>query len=45
MISQAVCMQATTRDRPIVSGTKMKWYTVVIPNCHRDSSSTLIGIP
>src|SRR5664280_2465062 len=37
---QAVCMMATNGAKPIVSGTKMKWYTVVMPNCHLDRSST-----
>jgi hypothetical protein len=29
----------------MVSGMKMKWYTVVIPNCHRDRSRVFIGVP
>src|SRR5699024_9421678 len=33
-----VCMMATSSESPIVSGTKMKWYTVVMPNCHRARS-------
>jgi hypothetical protein len=45
LISHQVCRQATTSARPIVSGMKMKWYTVVIPNCHRDRSRVFIGIP
>lgn len=30
---------ATNSDMPSVRGTKMKWYSVVSPNCHRASSS------
>ena len=33
-----VCMIATRSESPMVSGTKMKWYTVVMPNCHRARS-------
>nr|KEO85294.1 hypothetical protein DA06_25530 [Georgenia sp. SUBG003] len=37
--THAVCMIATRGDSPIVRGTRMKWYTVVMPNCHRARSS------
>src|SRR5436309_1115322 len=33
--THVVCSTATRPDSPIVSGTKKKWYTVVIPNCQR----------
>ena len=45
LISQVVCRHATSSDNPIVSGTKMKWYTVVMANCHLDRSSVLIAMP
>ena len=35
----AVWKIATNSDMPSVSGTKMKWYSVVRPNCQRASSS------
>ena len=38
-----VCMIATSGPSPIVIGTKRKWYTVVMPNCHRARSSASIG--
>ena len=44
LTSHTVCMTATTIDRPIVRGTKMKWYTVVMPNCQRDRSSAFTGV-
>src|SRR5690606_19396303 len=40
-----VFMIATSRDSPIVSGTKMKWYTVVMPNCHRARSRASMDPP
>jgi hypothetical protein len=40
-----VCITATTRPRPIVSGTIMKWYTVVIPNCQRAISKASKAVP
>ena len=33
-LTQMVCMIATSIDNAMVIGTKKKWYTVVIPNCH-----------
>ena len=36
---QRVLNHATMTDKPIVSGTMKKWYTVVMPNCHRERSS------
>ncbi|CPU31420.1 Uncharacterised protein [Mycobacteroides abscessus] len=41
--TQAVCMMAIKGASPMVNGTKMKWYTVVIPNCHRDTSRAFIA--
>src|SRR5699024_10838764 len=40
-----VCMMATSSESPIVSGTKMKWYTVVMPNCHRARSRASMRTP
>src|SRR3984893_7344626 len=40
--THTVCMTAINGARPMVRGTKMKWYTVVLPNCHRDTSTTFI---
>ena len=34
-------MIASSRARPIVRGTNMKWKTVVIPNCQRERSSVI----
>ena len=36
--THVVCRPATNAERPIVIGTKMKWYTVMMPNCHRARS-------
>ncbi len=35
---QAVCRPAVIATSEIVTGTKKKWYTVVIANCHRARS-------
>ena len=42
--THAMLRVATTVPRPMVRGTIMKWYTVVMPNCHRAMStmSTLL---
>ena len=37
--------QATIADSPIVTGTKKKWYTVVMANCHRARSRTSTKSP
>jgi hypothetical protein len=34
-------MMASSSASPMVSGTKMKWNTVVIPNCQRESMSVI----
>ncbi len=39
---QTVCISAISGASPIVSGTRMKWYTVVMPNCHREISTISI---
>ena len=40
---QAVCKPATRKPDPIVIGTNIKWYTVVMANCHLAKSSAFIG--
>src|SRR6185312_12366975 len=35
-------MPATSSERPMVSGTNRKWYTVVIANCHRARSRFIV---
>ena len=42
---QMVCMMATKKASPIVTGTKRKWYTVVEANCARDRSTVSIEEP
>ena len=41
--THAVCMMARSGASPMVNGTKTKWYTVVMPNCHRDTSRAFIA--
>src|SRR4029453_15958994 len=41
---QRVWIMATTRPSPIVNGTIMKWYTVVIPNCQRAISKASMAV-
>lgn len=43
--TQAVWKTATMRDMPIVIGTKRKWYTVVMANCHRARSVASMRAP
>ena len=38
-----VCITASSGARPSVSGTKMKWYSVVVANCQRESSSASVS--
>ena len=42
--THAVCIPATSQTSPKVIGTKKKWYTVVMPNCHRARSKTSMAI-
>ena len=42
--THAVCMPATRNDVPMVMGTKKKWYTVVMANCHCDRFSAFIAV-
>src|SRR5690349_19313976 len=37
---QRVWKYATVSPNPMVRGTIQKWYTVVIPNCHRERLTT-----
>ena len=39
-----VCIPATRNEVPMVIGTKKKWYTVVMPNCHCESPKALMLI-
>jgi len=41
--SHAASNPATRKAIPIVIGTNRKGYTVVMPNCQRDRSSTFTG--
>src|SRR5450631_4417041 len=43
--TQAVSVMAMKKAIPIVIGTNRKWYTVVIPNCHRAIPSESIVAP
>ena len=38
-------MMASSSASPMVSGTKMKWKTVVMPNCQRERSSVIAWHP